>query len=53
MKQIFGYTILSRRESRTVKICLDYAWHRLKKHQNTGLHGLFKHRYVNWLRKQI
>jgi len=45
--------IVEPHEVRIIKRLLDYAWHRLEKHHNSGLKGLIKLEDVEKLRKEI
>lgn len=44
---------LDKKEANAVLVCLDYAWHRLAKHNRSGLHGQVKKDVVDKLRKEM
>ena len=46
--------VFNEEERRKLKFCIDYCWHRLEKHQNTGLHKVkMDIPFVDRLRKQL
>ena len=42
---------LKNNDVQTIKHCLNYAWHRLAKHQDSGLQGIANLADINRLRK--
>lgn len=45
--------VLSEKEAKIVKKCLDYCWHRLSKHKKCGINGVVKVEDVALLRKEF
>lgn len=41
---------LSRKQLRTIKIALDYTWHRLNKHDHCGVEGIISETVLEDLR---
>ena len=48
------YTVeLNQSEFNTILFCMNYCYHRLEKHENSGLHGKVNLDLVDKLRKQM
>ena len=50
--QITEY-ILSEKEVKLVKVCLDYIYHRLEKHESCGIRGVINRDDLNKLRNEL
>jgi len=54
--QLFETTkkwVLNEREIRLIKKCLDYCFHRISKHENSGISKVARKGEIDKLRKQI
>jgi len=45
--------VLDQKEATLVKSCLDYCWHRLVRHNNSGIEGIVHFDDVDKLRKGL
>lgn len=53
IKKVEEKFILEQKDIGTIVNCLNYAWHRLKKHQVCGISGVVKIEEVERLRKEF
>lgn len=52
-EEIYLNPAITKKDAYAIKTCLDYAWHRLTQHKNTGIHGIISRKRVNRLRKEL
>lgn len=45
--------ILDPKETKLIKLCLDYCWHRLTNHKKSGITNLVDEGLLDYLRQQL